>query len=128
MLSADPPGANRGQAVAKRMRHLFEIAGLPVHSPHKFRHGHAVYALQQAKTMADYKAARMNLMYEDIRVTNGIYAPLAGDEVQRRIASLTGPLPVASPATGHDSTSLIGNLAKEQLSVALMAIAQQMVN
>ena len=89
MLSADPPGANRGQAVAKRMRHLFEMAGLPAQSPHKFRHGHAVYALQHAKTMADYKAVSMNLMHEDIRVTDGIYAPLAGNEVQQRIAGLT---------------------------------------
>ena len=88
VLSADPPGANRGQAVAKRMRHLFEIAGLPTHSPHKFRHGHAVYALQHAKTMADYKAVSMNLMHEDIRVTDGIYAPLASNEVQERIAAL----------------------------------------
>ena len=89
ILSAEPPGANRGQAVAKRLRHLCEVAGLPPQSPHKFRHGHAVYALQHAKTMADYKAVSMNLMHEDIRVTDGIYAPLAGHEVQDRIARLT---------------------------------------
>jgi Mg2+-importing ATPase len=29
------------------------------------------------------------LMHEDIRVTDGIYAPLAGREVQQRIAGLT---------------------------------------
>ena len=71
------------------MRNLFNVAGLPYKSPHKFRHGHAVYALQHAKTMADYKAVSMNLMHEDIRVTDGIYAPLAGNEVQHRIAGLT---------------------------------------
>jgi hypothetical protein len=32
----------------------------------------------------------MNLMHGDIRVTDGIYAPLAGDEVKQRIAGLTG--------------------------------------
>ena len=85
-LSADAPGKNRNLALAKRMHHLFEVAGVPYQSPHKFRHGHAVYALQHAKTMADYKAVSMNLMHEDIRVTDGIYAPLAGNEVQQRIA------------------------------------------
>ena len=88
-LSPAAPGMNRGQAVAKRMRHLFQVVGLPPKSPHQFRHGHAVYALQHAKTMADYKAVSMNLMHEDIRVTDGIYAPLAGHEVQDRIARLT---------------------------------------
>ncbi|HZY42480.1 MAG TPA: site-specific integrase, partial [Anaerolineae bacterium] len=125
VLSADPPGANRGQAVAKRMRHLFEIAGLPAHSPHKFRHGHAVYALQHAKTMADYKAVSMNLMHEDIRVTDSIYAPLASNEVQERIAALN--LSSSAPlAADHDLAAFIGSLSRGQLSAALMAIAQQM--
>ncbi len=84
------------------MRNVFKLADLPYKSPHKFRHGHAVYALQHAKTMADYKAVSMNLMHGDIRVTDGIYAPLAGDEVQQRIAGLTnsavGPAGAQVPA------------------------------
>jgi integrase len=124
-LSAEPPGANRGQAVAKRMRHLFEVAGLPARSPHKFRHGHAVYALQHAKTMADYKAVSMNLMHEDIRVTDGIYAPLAGHEVQERIAGLTNSS-AAAPIANTDLATLIRTLSKGQLSEAIIAIAQQL--
>jgi integrase len=89
-LSLDPPGANRNAALAKRLRKLFLVAGMPYRSPHKFRHGHAVFALQHANTMADYKAVSMNLMHSDIRVTDGIYAPLARDEVKARIAGLTG--------------------------------------
>ncbi len=127
VLSAESPGANRGQAVAKRLRHLFEVAGLPARSPHKFRHGHAVYALQHAKTMADYKAVSMNLMHEDIRVTDGIYAPLAGNEVRKRIAGLTasstGPLIVDS-----DLTAFVGSLSKGQLSEALIAIGQRLAH
>ena len=124
-LSAEPPGANRGQAVAKRLRHLFEVVGLPAHSPHKFRHGHAVYALQHAKTMADYKAVSMNLMHDDIRVTDGIYALLAGNEVQQRIAALNSSA-VAPLTVDHDLAAFIGSLSKGQLSEALMAIAQQL--
>jgi hypothetical protein len=40
--------------------------------------------------MADYKAVSMNLMHGDIRITDGIYAPLLGSEVQSRITNLSG--------------------------------------
>jgi integrase len=88
-LSPEAPGANRGIALGKRLRKLFSSAGLPYRSPHQFRHGDAVFALQHADTMADYKAVSMNLMHSDIRVTDGIYALLARDEVKHRIADLT---------------------------------------
>jgi len=127
VLSAAAPGANRGQAVAKRIRHLFEVVGLPPKSPHQFRHGHAVYALQHAKTMADYKAVSMNLMHEDIRVTDSIYAPLAGHEVQDRIAGLTNSM-VTSSAMNPEVATLLNALSKEQLSEALIAIAQQLAH
>jgi hypothetical protein len=107
------------------MRKLFEFANLPYKSPHKFRHGHAIYALQHAKTMADYKAVSMNLMHEDIRVTDGIYAPLAGNDIQQRIAGLTNQM-AAVPQASDSLTPLLQNLSKEQLAAALMTIAQQM--
>jgi integrase len=121
MLSSDPPGANRSVALAKRMRRLFAAAGLPYKSPHKFRHGHAVYALQRARTMADYKAASMNLMHGDIRVTDSIYAPLGSGDVQRRIAGLTGPshADVRTPAIPANSFE---KLTDAQLS-QIMAVA-----
>jgi len=49
MLSAGLPGANRNIAIVKRMRKLLAVASLPYKSPHKFRHGHAVYGLQHAQ-------------------------------------------------------------------------------
>ena len=73
-------GKNWSIALNKRLRALFALAGLPPLSPHKFRRGHAVWALQHARTMADYKAISQNLMHGDIRVTDGIYAPLLGSE------------------------------------------------
>jgi integrase len=124
-LSPDAPGKNRNLAVSKRMRKLFDCANLPYKSPHKFRHGHAVYALQHAKTMADYKAVSMNLMHEDIRVTDSIYAPLAGSDIQQRIAGLTNQA-AAVPQANDSLTALIQNLPKDQLAAALMAIAQQL--
>ena len=88
-LSAQPPGANRNTALQRRMRRLFAYAGLAYKSPHKFRHGTAVYGLQHARTMADYKAVSMNLMHNDIRITDGIYAVLNKEDVRARIASLS---------------------------------------
>ena len=124
-LSADRPGANRNLAISKRMRCLFELAGLPYKSPHKFRHGHAVFGLQHARTMADYQAVSTNLMHEDIRVTDSIYARLASDEVKQRIAGLTACVKPTKVA-GSDMTAFVQTMSPEQLSETLMAIAQQL--
>jgi integrase len=83
------PGKNRHQALDKRLRKLFDLAGLLYKSAHKFRHGHAVYGLQHAQTMADYKAVSMNLMHEDIKITDEIYAPILSNEVEFRIGRLS---------------------------------------
>ena len=108
-LAPDPPGAHRNIGLNKRLRQLFEAADLPYKSAHKFRHGHAVYALQHASTMADYKAVSMNLMHSDIRVTDSIYAPLAGDEVKNRIANLSGH-DLASPPSNNGLTDGLDDL------------------
>lgn len=115
------PGKNRHQALDKRLRRLFNLAGLPYKSAHKFRHGHAVYGLQHAQTMADYKAVSMNLMHEDIKITDEIYAPILSNEVKDRIGRL-----VAEPSTSLEP-ELMGTLS--QLSNAelaqLMVVAAQ---
>jgi integrase len=113
-LSAQPPGANRSVAIGKRPRLLFAAAGLPFQSAHKFRHGHAVWALQHAQTMADYKAVSMNLMHGDIRITDSIYAPLLGSEVQQRITSLAGAATSEDAASGDPLVSP-QSLSKKEL-------------
>ena len=125
-LSTNPPGANRNVAIARRIRKLFAATDLSYKSPHKFRHGHAVYALQHAQTMADYKAVSMNLMHEDIRVTDSIYAPLAGNEVQQRIARLADCTSARPPVDG-DLAAFIRSLSDAELSQALVVIAERLV-
>ena len=124
-LSSDPPGRNRNHAVIKRMRKLFAAAGVPYQSPHKFRHGHAVYALQQARDMADYKAISMNLMHSDIRVTDSIYAPLAQDDVKQRIAGLANGQSAALTASG-DLAARLTDLSDAELSLLLSAAATRL--
>lgn len=104
-FSKRSPGKNRNQALNKRLKLLFAVAGLPYKSSHKFRHGHAIFGLQQAQTMADYKAVSMNLMHEDIRTTDSIYARLLSDEVALRIAKLTQQKQ-AHPAFEKDTQEL----------------------
>lgn len=120
-----PPGANRHIAVARRLRLLFVAANVPYHSPHKFRHGHAVYALQRAQTMADYKAISLNLMHEDIRVTDGVYAPLLNDEVRQRVAGLGARLN-AEPIANSEVARFLQGLTHGQVAEALHILANKL--
>lgn len=121
-LSMDPPGENRNIALAKRLRRLFSLAGLPPKSPHAFRHGHAVFALQHARTMADYKAVSMNLMHGNIQITDQVYAPLASAEVKQRV---TGLLPSSGTATpeSHVGARFADQLTDSELAAILTAAA-----
>ena len=83
---ANPRYSNR---VAKGLKELCQVAGVPHSSPHKLRHGHAVYALKRARTVADLKAVSQNLMHASLTITDQIYGVLTGDDVQSRIAGLT---------------------------------------
>ena len=120
-------GSNRNVAVGRRLRKLFAAADLPFKSAHKFRHGHAVWALQHAQTMADYKAVSMNLMHSDIRITDSIYAPLLGSEVRDRIGRLADQANV--PANKGAELVPNGNeLSKAQLAAALRSLADQVAS
>jgi integrase len=125
-LSANPAGDNRNISLTKRLRRLYLAAGMQPKSPHKFRHGHAVYGLQHARSMADYKAVSMNLMHNDIRVTDAIYAVLSKEEVRSRIATLSSPRQGGGEGDG-DFGSLVKGLPPEKLSELLAAIARQIV-
>ncbi len=122
-LDPSTPGKNRHQALDKRLRRLFELAGLAYKSAHKFRHGHAVYGLQHAQTMADYKAVSMNLMHEDIKITDEIYAPILSHEVQQRISRL-GNQPTTSAENKLES--LARSLSNDDLSTVMRIVAERL--
>ena len=122
-LSAAAPGAARNSNIAKRMRLLFAKANLPYKSPHKFRHGHAVYVLQCARDMADYKAISQNLIHHDIRITDETYAPLLGDEVRERILKLSSA-PAGGLPEDSELAAILCQRTKKQLGEALVYIAK----
>lgn len=120
-LSSDPPGACRNTGLNKRLRLLSTMAGLDYRSAHKYRHGNAVFGLQHARTMADYKAVSANLMHEDITVTDAIYAALKNDEVKQRIRALT------SQCNSDDEIErFISALSAGELPRVLESIARRM--
>ena len=88
-LSPKQAGKHRNIQLARRFRKLSQLVGVEYKSPHKYRHGHAVYALLQAKDMADYKAISQNLMHSSIEVTDSIYAWLNNHQIRDRITSLS---------------------------------------
>jgi len=123
-LADAEPGKNRHQALDKRLCRLFNLAGLSYKSAHKFRHGHAVYGLQHAQTIADYKAVSMNLMHEDIKITDEIYAPIMSNEVQLRISRLSDS---KLDQVENNLESLVRSLSNNDLSAVMRIIADRLV-
>lgn len=70
--------------------------GLEYHSPHKFRHGHAVYGLKRANTFSEYKAVSQNLSHASINTTDQIYSILSENDVKERIAGFSNSNPLSS--------------------------------
>lgn len=58
------------------------------HSPHKFRHGSAVYAIRMAKNIAALKAVSQNLTHSNLNITDGIYGILSKLDVREQIIGL----------------------------------------
>jgi hypothetical protein len=55
---------------------------------HKFRHGHAVYVLKNAKDIPVLKAVSQNLMYSNLSITDGVYGILSDMDVRSEIHNL----------------------------------------
>lgn len=78
----------RNSVVEHDVRLICQRAGVPYLSPHKFRHGHVIYALRQARNVAELKAISQNIMHKSIVVTDGVYGNLINNDVRETIARL----------------------------------------
>ncbi len=81
-------GKHRNIRARKDLYDWLHRIGLPYHSPHKFRHGHAVYALKNAKDIPALKAVSQNLMHANLSVTDGVYGILSDFDVKNQISAL----------------------------------------
>lgn len=82
------PGRARIQNLSRQLCLLCERAGIPYRSPHKLRHGFAVYALSLCETMDEFKAVSQNLMHEQMGTTDAIYSALLHEQIAERMAAL----------------------------------------
>jgi integrase len=82
------PGLYRSSIATRDLKEWLKKVDLPYHSPHKFRHGHAVYALKMSKDIQALKAVSLNLMHSNLSVTDGVYGILSTQDVRNQIASL----------------------------------------
>lgn len=73
LISSDSTPLGRRNALYKGLYKLCKLAGIPYRSPHKLRHGHAVYGIKHARDMKEFKAISQNLMHGSISITDGIY-------------------------------------------------------
>lgn len=80
-IVTDRPPTGRGSALYQGLKELCELTDVEWKSPHKVRHGHGVYGIMHAQTMAEYKALSQNMMHETVATTDKTYSVLANDEV-----------------------------------------------
>jgi integrase len=88
-FSTKEPGANRAHALGRRLGKLHELVGIPHKSPHKYRHGYAVYSLSRCKTMQEYHAFSRNMMHASIATTDKIYVHMEEQERARVLRGLS---------------------------------------
>jgi integrase len=81
---------------------------LSIISPHKFRHGHAVYAVKMAKDVSALKAVSQNLTHENLSITDGVYGVLSETDVRQQIATLGNG--TANSEDAQELRSLVGRL------------------
>ncbi len=124
-LSEEEPGEERHSGFVRRLHQLCERAGIAYKTPHAFRHGHAVYSLLRARTLADYKAISQNLMHGDIKVTDSIYAVLLPDEVSQRVGVLS-ERPAEVPSEGSDLAGALRGRTKSEIAEALRILAEEL--
>lgn len=67
---------------------LCKLAGIEYRSPHKIRHGFAVYCLKNSRDMADVEAISKTLMHNSLNTTVTTYATLGTNDVRDRIARI----------------------------------------
>jgi integrase len=81
-------GEHRHTRARKDLKVWLDKVSLPYHSPHKFRHGHAVYLIKQAKNIRALKAISQNLMHANLSITDGVYGILSEQDVRNQIINM----------------------------------------
>ena len=108
-LNYQKKGKYRSDRARKDLKNWLFRIGLEYHSPHKFRHGHAVFGLKQAETFSQYKMVSQNLGHASITTTDQIYSILSDGDVKEGLAELSNP---SSSKTRERNSEMIARIAE----------------
>jgi len=123
-LSDITPGNNRMTALNRRLNILDRAVNLPHKSPHKYRHGYAIYGLQHCQTMAQYHALSRNLMHANIAITDERYVHLEETERGRLLCQVSNNQ-IRQP--DDELHALLAKLDKQDLHRAITIAAGLLV-
>lgn len=79
---------SRYQALYRGVKELCVLAGIEHKTPHKLRHGHAVYGLEHAGDIDNMDAVSKNMGHADLQTTLKIYTKRAREDIKSRIENL----------------------------------------
>ncbi len=118
-------GENRANALNKRFGVVYEKAGMGelYKSPHKFRHGFAIYGLSKCKDMSSYQAVSRNLMHSSLAITDKIYAVIEEKERKNIIASL---VPNYQPVIETDLEEYLNQICREDRLKAISILSNSL--
>jgi site-specific recombinase XerC len=111
--STEPNPRRRG-LVRNALCDLSRLSGVGYLSPHKLRHGHAVYALKHARTVAELKAVSQNLMHSSLSITDEIYSVLDNDDVKGVITGFGGSGPGDQQSVVEMLEQLLAEVKREE--------------
>lgn len=106
-------GKYRADRARKDLKNFTNKVGLPYHSPHKFRHGHAVFGLKRADDFSDLKAISQNLGHASIDTTDQIYSILPEDDVKDRITGISNTNKKTSIKNTQENKTLAQEIVDE---------------
>lgn len=106
-------GKHRSDRARKDLKTWIHRIELPYHSPHKFRHGFAVYGLKRANTISEYKAVSQNLSHASIKTTDQIYSILSENDVKERIAGFGNSISSSAHKEQDDKLKRIMEILNE---------------
>ncbi len=113
VIDAGMPGEDlRGKSFHEDLQELCSLAGVRYLSPHKFRHGHAVFGLKRSRNMQEWKAVSQNLMHANTGITDAIYGTLVQDDQHATMLEIGRKAEGAGRDEGIDLDALAEKIAE----------------
>lgn len=126
MTGSAVAGEGRRSILSRGIKIVCRKAGVRYLSPHKFRHGHVVYALKRVKDLAGLKAVSQNVMHANVGITDGLYGQFSNDDVHDLIAELGAPVASKTDLPVDALTVLAGVIQAIQDNPQLLAMIKQL--